>query len=286
MNTVTRRLDTLAGGGTFFESPRWHEGRLWVSDFWRHHVVAISMNGTAETVAKVPGSPSGLGWQPDGTLLVVSMRDNKLLRASNGTTTQFADLSALSGGTSNDMVVDTVGRAYIGTIDFTAFAERPATNLVRVDPDGSVTLAADGMSFPNGSVITPDGSTLIIAESWASRLTAFDIAADGSLTHRRTWATLGPGSAPDGITLDADGAVWAADAAGKRAVRVREGGKILEEISTGDLDVLACSLGGDDGRTLFLCATPDFRILPDQAAKTRPARILACQVDIAHAGRP
>ncbi len=286
MNTVTRRLDTLAGGGAFFESPRWHEGRLWVSDFWRHHVVAISMNGTAETVAKVPGSPSGLGWQPDGTLLVVSMRDNKLLRASNGTTTQFADLSALSGGTSNDMVVDTVGRAYIGTIDFTAFAERPATNLVRVDPDGSVTLAADGMSFPNGSVITPDGSTLIIAESWASRLTAFDIAADGSLTHRRTWATLGPGSAPDGITLDADGAVWAADAAGKRAVRVREGGKILEEISTGDLDVLACSLGGDDGRTLFLCATPDFAILPDQAAKTRPARILACQVDIAHAGRP
>jgi sugar lactone lactonase YvrE len=200
MTTVTRRLDTLAGGGAFFESPRWHEGRLWVSDFWRHHVVAISMNGTAEAIAEVPGSPSGLGWQPDGTLLVVSMRDNKLLRASNGTATQFADLSALSGGTSNDMVVDAVGRAYIGTIDFTAFAERPATNLVRVDPDGSVMLAADGMSFPNGSVITPDGSTLIVAESWASRLTAFDISADGSLHHRRVWADLGPGSAPDGIT--------------------------------------------------------------------------------------
>jgi sugar lactone lactonase YvrE len=142
------------------------------------------------------------------------------------------------------------------------------------------------MSFPNGSVITPDGSTLIVAESWASRLTAFDIAADGSLHHRRVWADLRPGSAPDGITLDAEGAVWVADAAGKRAVRVLEGGQIAGEISTGDLDVVACALGGSDGRTLFLCTTPDFRIMPDQAAKTRPARILTCQVDIPHAGRP
>lgn len=285
MNTVARKLDNLAGGGAFFESPRWHEGRLWVSDFWLRRVQAISLDGATETIAEVPGSPSGLGWAPDGTLLVVSMQDNKLLRAGHGTTSQHADLSALSGGSSNDMVVDAAGRAYIGTIDFTAFAEKPATNLVRADPDGAVTLAADGMSFPNGSVITPDGSTLIVAESWAGRLTAFHIAADGSLHHRRVWADLGPGTAPDGITLDADGAVWAADAAGKRAVRVREGGEILEEISTGDLDVVACALGGD-GRTLFLCTTPDFRILPDQAAKTRPARILACQVDIPHAGRP
>jgi sugar lactone lactonase YvrE len=286
MTTVARQLDTLAGGGAFFESPRWHQGRLWVSDFWRHQVLAISLNGTTETIAEVPGAPSGLGWQPDGTLLVVSMHDNKLLRAGNGTTTLHADLSALSGGTSNDMVVDAAGRAYIGTIDFTAFAERPATNLVRVDPGGSVTLAAGGMSFPNGSVITPDGSTLIVAESWASRLTAFDVSADGSLHRRRVWADLGPGTAPDGITLDAEGAVWAADAAGKRAVRVHEGGEIVEEISTGDLDVVACALGGDDGRTLFLCTTPDFTIPPGQAAKTRPARILTCQVDIAHAGRP
>jgi sugar lactone lactonase YvrE len=286
VNTITRELHTLAGGGAFFESPRWRQGRLWVSDFWRHHMLAIFPDGTTETLAEVPGSPSGLGWQPDGTLLLVSMQDNKLLRVAGGTTTQHADLSAFSRGTSNDMVVDAVGRAYVGTIHFTAFADMPATNLVRDDPEGSVTLAADGMSFPNGLLITPDGATLIVAESWASRLTAFDLAPDGSLHHRRVWADLGPGSAPDGITLDAEGAVWMADAVGKRAVRVREGGEILETVSTGDLDVVACALGDDDGLSLFLCTTPDFRIMPDQAARTRPARILTCRVDIPHAGRP
>ena len=299
MDGSNRNLETLVGGGAFFECPRWHPGRLWVSDYWRHHVVAISADGTTETVAEVPGAPSGLGWLPDGTLLVVSMLDTKLLRVEDGATMVHADLSAHSGPQSNDMVIDAAGRAYVSTIDFEGFADMATTNLVRVDPDGSVSVAADGLLFPNGSVITPDGSTLIVAESWGQRLTAFDLRPDGSLTNRREWAGFGlpqaagtPGQpaqwscAPDGITLDAEGAVWVADAANKRALRVREGGEILEELRAGDLDVIACTLGGDDGRTLFLCVTPDFRLPPEEAARLRPARILACRVDVPHAGRP
>jgi sugar lactone lactonase YvrE len=299
MSGSDRKMETLAVGGAFFESPRWHDRRLWVSDFWRHQVLAIAPDGATETVAEVPGSPSGLGWLPDGTLLVVSMQDNKILRVDGGATVEHADLSAHSGPQSNDMVVDAAGRAYVGAVDFTDFADMAATRLVRVDPDGSVCVAADGLSFSNGMAITPDGSTLIVAESWAQRLTAFDLRPDGSLANRRTWAQLGPpqaaatpgqpaqwSCAPDGIALDAEGAVWVADAASKRAIRVREGGQILEEFGAGDLDVIACALGGDDGRTLFLCTTPDFRLMPEEAARTRPARILTCRVDVPHAGRP
>jgi sugar lactone lactonase YvrE len=274
-------------------------GRLWVSDYWRYEVVAIAGDGTTETVAEVPGSPAGLGWLPDGSLLVVSMQDTKLLRVENGVTAVHADLSAHSGPQSNDMVVDEVGRAYISTIDFMAFADMPTTNLVRVDPDGSISVAADGLLFPNGSVITSDGGTLIVAESWAERLTAFDLEPDGSLVDRRDWARFAPqqtaappgqpprwSCAPDGIALDAEEAVWVADAANKRCLRVRQGGQVLEEIHVGDLDVIACALGGDDGRTLFLCVTPDFRLPPEDAAKKRPASILSCRVDVPHAGRP
>src|SRR5215211_5123390 len=194
----------------------------------------------------IPGSPSGLGWLPDDTLLVVSMQETVLLRVENGSTMVHADLSAHSGPQSNDMVIDAAGRAYVSAIDFEAFADMATTILVRVDPDESVSVAADGLLFPNGSVITPDESTLIVAESWAQRLTAFDIRPDGSLTNRREWAGFappqapaGPGQsaqwscAPDGITLDAEGAIWVADAANKRAIRVREGGQILEELRAG-----------------------------------------------------
>jgi sugar lactone lactonase YvrE len=299
MNGSDRNLEMLVGDGAFFESPRWHDGRLWVSDYWRYQVSAIAPDGTTEAVAHVPGAPSGLGWLPDGTLLVVSMLDTKLLRVENGATVVHADLSAHSGPQSNDMVVDAAGRAYVSTIDFEAFADLAATNLVRVDPDGSVSVAADGLLFPNGSVITPDESTLIVAESWGQRLTAFDLQADGSLANRRDWAPFTPpqaagppeqpvpwSCAPDGIALDAEGAVWVADAANKRAVRVRKGGEVLEELRAGDLDVIACALGGEDGHTLFLCTTPDFRLPPEEAARTRPARILTCRVDVPHAGRP
>ncbi|GAA2583905.1 SMP-30/gluconolactonase/LRE family protein [Actinomadura fulvescens] len=280
-----RSLDTLITGGAFFEGPRWHDGRLWVSDFWRHHVLAVSLDGTAETVAEVPGSPSGIGWLPDGTQLIVSMMDNKLLRLDeDGKPTVYADLSPHAGaGTANDMVVDAYGRAYVGCVDIMDWDNQPTTVLLRVDPGGDVAVVSDGMAFPNGPVITPDGATLIIAESWAERLTAFDLAPDGSLTGRRVWADT-PGSPPDGITLDAEGAVWMADAGGNRALRVREGGEVLEEISAGDLGVFACTLGGEDGRTLFLCAAPTYD--PEEAAKIRQARVLTCRVDVPHAGRP
>lgn len=271
-----RTLETLVTGGAFFEGPRWHDGRLWVSDFWRRHVLAVAPDGTTEVVAEVPGSPSGLGWLPDGTPLVVSMMDNKLLRIEGGVTVEHADLAAFSGGAANDLVVDALGRAYVGSVDFTDWVEKAATDLVRVDPDGSIAVVAGGMSFPNGPAITPDGRTLIVAESWAERLTAFDIRPDGSLTGRRVWAEL-PGSPPDGIALDAEGAVWFADAAGNRAVRVREGGKILDEVSAGDLGVFACALGGDDGHTLFLCAAPTYD--PEEAAKIRQARVLTTRVE-------
>jgi sugar lactone lactonase YvrE len=299
MSRGDRRLETLGGGGAFFECPRWHEGRLWVSDYWRDEVLAIAPDGTSETVVEVPGSPSGLGWLPDGTLLVVSMLDRKLLRVQDGATVPYADLSAHSGPQSNDMVVDAAGRAYVSTIDVESFADMPTTNLVRVDPDGSVSVAADGLLFPNGSVITPDGAMLIVAESWGQRLTAFDLEPGGSLANRREWAGFAPpqaagtprqpaqwSCAPDGIALDAEGAIWVADAANKRAIRVRQGGQILEEIRAGGLDVIACALGGDDGHTLFLCTTPDYRLPPEEAARTRPARILTCRVEVPRAGRP
>lgn len=277
--------DTLNVTGAFFECPRWRDGRLWVSDYWGGRVSAIAPDGTSETVAEVPTSPSGLGWLPDGTLLVVSMMDSKVLRVDGGVTSVHADLSEHAGPQANDMVVDASGRAYVSTIDYLAFAEMPATNLVRVNPDGTVAVAAAGLSFPNGSVITPDGSTLIIAESWAGRLTAFDIASDGTLDNRRVWAALPEGSAPDGMDLDAEGAVWVADVASNRAIRVREGGEIVDEVGVGDLHVIACALGGEDGRTLFLCTTPDFRIPPEEAARTRPGRIMTARVDVPSAGR-
>lgn len=308
MSGADRNLETLAGGGAFFECPRWHDGHLWVSDYWASEVVAISPDGTKRRVAEVAGSPAGLGWLPDGTPLVVSIMDRRLLRVQDGTTVLHADLSEHAAPQANDMVVDASGRAYVGTIDFMAFEEMPTTNLLRVDPDGTVSVAAGGIAFPNGMAITPDGSTLIVAESWAQRLTAFDIAPDGSLSNRRAWAEFAPAAqgqdaqgtpgqqgepseptwscAPDGISLDTEGALWVADAANKRAIRVREGGEILEEISTGALDVVACTLGGEDGRTLFLCTTTDYRIDPEEAVRTRPSKILTARVEVPHAGRP
>ncbi|MFI6290219.1 SMP-30/gluconolactonase/LRE family protein [Nonomuraea sp. NPDC050790] len=266
-------METLIGGGAFFECPRWHDGRLWVSDFWRRHVLAVGMDGAAEVVAEVPGSPSGLGRLPDGSLLVVSMMDRKLLRVADGRTSVHADLSALTELPVNDLVTDAAGRAYLGTCDFSG---APA-KLYRADPDGGVHEAADGMAFPNGPALTPDGRTLIVAESYANRLTAFDLAPDGALVNRRVWAELGTAN-PDGIALDAEGAVWVADAGGNRAIRVREGGEITQEISTGDDGVFACALGGPDGHTLFLCTAPTYD--PGEAARILKAEIRTIRVDV------
>ena len=258
---------TLITGLSFTECPRWRDGRLYVSDFYTHRVLAVAMEGTAETVADLPQQPSGLGFLPDGRMLIVSMRDRKVLRREiDGSLVEHADLSGLAPWHVNDMLVDHNGRAWVGNFGFDLEGGVPTrtTVLICVEPDGTAQVAADGLGFPNGMVLTPDGGTLILAESTMNRLSAFDIKS-GSLGERRTWAAFGdpPTStdisevlkqvavAPDGICLDAEGAVWVADAAHGRLLRVAEGGRILEERKTDGIGVFACMLGGDDGRTLF-----------------------------------
>jgi sugar lactone lactonase YvrE len=281
-------LRTLVEGGNFFEGPRWRDGRWWVSDFYRHTVFAIDADGREEAVLGIDGLPSGLGWMPDGSLLVVSMTDHRILRrAPDGTTSVHADLSEHCAGPLNDMVVDAHGRAYVGNFGFDLMAgERPRpTVLLRVDPDGSATVAADGLRFPNGAMITPDGRTLIVAETFGGRLSAWTIEADGGLRDHRVWARPEGPFSPDGCTLDAEGHVWAADAVGARAARVAPGGAIVDEVRAPEgLEIFACQLGGDDGRTLLLCAAPDFDA--EKRSGAREAVLLTTTVDVPHAGLP
>ncbi len=247
-------LQTLMTGLAFGESPRWHEDRLWFSDMGAGEVVAVDLEGKSEVIARVPAMPMGLGWLPDGPLLIVSARDGLLLRLDpDGSLVTHADLTGLTGHAWSDMVVDGRGNAYIGNIGFEFPGGEFATGILAlVTPDGSARQVADGVSFANGMAVTPDNSTLILAESYASRLTAFDIAADGSLSNRRVWADLG-GGVPDGICLDAEDAVWYSDVPNKRCVRVREGGEVLQTVDL-DRGCFACALGGADKRTLFLMA--------------------------------
>jgi sugar lactone lactonase YvrE len=298
---MTRTLKTLAEGGTYFECPRWHDGRWWASDFYRHTVFTYDADGREEAVLEVEGQPSGLGWLPDGDLLVVSMKDRRVLRrAADGTVSEHADVSTLTTGHLNDMIVDRAGRAYAGNFGFDLMGGgRPETaNLVRIDPDGSATEAATDLWFPNGMVITDDG-TLVVAETFGARFTAFTIESDGTLADRRVWAQVQPtpeagdtetmlsavSFAPDGCALDAEGHIWAANALGGVLCRVAPGGEIVEEVGMPDgLGVFACGLGGEDGRTLVACAAPDF----DEAARSaaREAVLVAVTVDVPHAGLP
>lgn len=278
-------VKVLLGGLTFPEGPRWHERRLWFSDFYSHRVLAVDLAGKAETIAKVPTRPSGLGWRKDGTLLIVSMLDRSLLALARGALRPIADLSALAGGLCNDMVVDGADRAYVGNFGYDRHAgEAPrSTCLIRVDPDGSLHRAAEDLMFPNGTVITPDGKTMIVAETYAHRLTAFDVAADGTLARRRLFAAL-DGRFPDGICLDAEGAVWVADARGHDVIRVRDGGAVAETIGVGsDRTVFACMLGGDDRRALFLCTSTGSG--PAMAEKT-DGKIETMRVAVPGAGLP
>ena len=280
--------ETLVDHGTFYEGPRWHEDRWWVSDFYRHVVLSFAPDGTdgREELA-VAGQPSGLGWAPDGCLLVVSMTDHRLLRRTPaGGVEEVASFGEHCGGNANDMVVDAQGRAYIGNFGFDMAAGAPpaTTNLVRVDPDGTVSVAASDLAFPNGTVITADGSTLIVGETMGARYTAFTIDPDGSLRDRRVWAELA-GVFPDGCGLDADGHIWCADAGGRRCLLVAEGGEVLAEVPAPDgFAVFACMLGGPDGRTLLQCCAPG--LSPDDRIANQDACLVATTVDVGRAGRP
>jgi sugar lactone lactonase YvrE len=282
-----RALRLLRERGAFFEGPRWHEGRWWVSDFYRHAVFAVDTGGREQEVLTVDGQPSGLGWLPDGSLLVVSMKDRRLLRRSpSGEISVHAEVGHFCGGPLNDLVVDAKGRGFVGNFGFDLMArEEPRpTGLIRVDPDGSTALAADDLLFPNGTVITEDGRTLIVGETYGRRYVAFTIEDDGALRDRRVWAEV-PDLAPDGCTLDAEGHIWSADARGGRACRLAPGGEIVEEIEAPEgLQFYACMLGGDDGRTLLVCAAPDFS--ERRRSRARDAVLLTTAVEVPHSGLP
>lgn len=299
--TTAREATVVAEGFTYTEGPRWYDGKLYFVDFYTYSVNVVQPDGRVEEVAHVPHQPSGLGWLPDGRMLIVSMKDRKVLRREpDGSLVEHADISALCTGHANDMVVAPNGNAYIGHFGFDLMggADHEFASVILVKPDGSAQNVAEGLSFPNGMVITPDDGTLIVNELFGDRVSAFDIQADGSLGPRRVFAAYSdPGDekawakrienatiVPDGLTLDAEGAVWVADCAHQRAVRIAEGGKILDEVSTAPNGVFAVGLGGDDGKTLFLCVAPDF----DETARSaaREARVDAVRVDVPHAGTP
>ena len=278
-------LQTLMTGIAFGESPRWHDDRLWFSDWGTQEIIAVDLEGESEVIVRVPSFPFCIDFLPDGRLLIVSASDRLLLRREpDGPLVTHADLSTLSEHPWNDIVVDGQGNAYIGNIgfDFPEAQFAPGT-LALVTPDGSARQVADGVAFPNGIVVTPDNSTLIVAESYANRLTAFDITADGSLSNRRMWAELG-GGVPDGICLDAEGAVWYGDVPNKRCVRVREGGEVLQTIAL-DRGCFACMLGGPDGKTLFMVAQV-WSGMESTAEEERTGQLLTSPAPAAGAGWP
>jgi sugar lactone lactonase YvrE len=245
-------LQTLMTGLVMGESPRWRDGRLWLSDMGAREVVSVDLEGNSDVVARVPNGLAGIGFLPDGRLLIAGDRDGLLLRReSDGSLATHADLTNVFRPSWSDLVADGRGNAYISNVGFDFPNGEFAPGIVAlVTPDGSARQVADGFALPNGLAVTPDNSTLIVAESYGKKLTAFDIAADGCLSRRRLWADLGDGI-PDGICLDAEGAVWYADVPNERCVRVREGGEVLQTIEL-DGGCFACVLGGEDRRTLFL----------------------------------
>ncbi len=294
-------LNLVVRDMAFPEGPRWHDGALHFAD---HHDGTIYRldGGALHELCRLPQGASGLGWRPNGTFLAVSMRDRRLVVVEpGGVSRTFVDLTEYAPGPLNDLVVDRVGRAYVGNFGSDVAAGEPLrpTNVLRVDPDGRVEVVADDLVFPNGMVITPDGRTLIVAESFALRLTAFDIDGDGGLSGRRTWAAFGPEGfepasfaeavaanvpIPDGLALDADGAVWVADPRGPAALRMREGGQIVERFPTGEFGSYAVALGGADRRTLFVCVNVPLPTIDPSA--DRRGGVLAHRVSVPGAGFP
>lgn len=280
-------LHTLLTGIAFGESPRWHEDRLWFADWGAQEVLAVDLEGQSEVIVRVPfpAFPLCIDFLPDGSPLVVAARDRLLLRLTpDGALVTYADLTGLSAYGFNEVVVDGRGNAYLNNVgfDFPGGAFAPGM-IALVTSDGSARQVADGVAFPNGMVVTPDNRTLIVAESYGHRLTAFDIAADGSLSNRRVWAELGEDN-PDGICLDADNAVWYADVPHQHCVRVREGDEVLHTIDL-DRGCFACALGGADKSTLFMVAT-EWHGAASMAGGPRTGQILTTRAPCAGAGWP
>ncbi len=273
-------LPVFVDGIGFGEGPRWREGRLWFSDFYQHTVSTVDDRGTRTVEFEIDDRPSGLGWLPDGRLLVVAMDSRSVLRREyDGSVVVHADLSEIATAACNDMIVDDRGTAYVGNLgfDYTVGEPRRPAVLARVAADGTIDVAADDLLIPNGTVITPDRTTMIVGETSRRCATAFTISADGTLHDRRLWADLGE-VLPDGCTLDAEGAIWFADAGRPEILRVREGGEVTHRVEIGQPGY-ACMLGGADGRTLFVFAA-------DDAHGTGNATIRTLRVDVPHAGLP
>lgn len=248
----------FSAGHQFLEAPRWHAGHLWASDFFAQQVLRFDGDGSHQAVAKVEGAPSGLGFLADGSVLVVSQATAKVLRiAADGTITEYADFSDIATGLGNDMLVSPSGHAYVGNFGFALGSEDPrTTNLAHVDPEGHVRRVPGEVLFPNGAALTPDGRTLLLAETFTHRISAFDVAADGSLTNLRLWAQLPESFHPDGIALDSEGGVWFGNALNpgdeSGFYRVLEGGEITDHIPTPGTWSIACAFGGPGLDVLYL----------------------------------
>jgi sugar lactone lactonase YvrE len=277
---------TLMTGLAFGESPRWHEDRLWFSNWGAQEIIAVDLEGKSEVVLRMPSFPFSIDWLPDGRLLIVSGSDRPFLRREpDGSLVTHADTSGLSPRGWNEIVVDGRGNAYINApgFDLMAGGEFAPGIVALVAPDASARQVADDIAFPNGMAVTPDNTTLIVADSYAKKLTAFAIAADGSLSNRRVWADLDDG-VPDGICLDAEGAVWYADVPNRRCVRVREGGEVVQTINL-DRGCFACMLGGPDGKTLFMMAA-EWNGPANMADAPRTGQVLTVEAPAPHAGWP
>ncbi len=295
-------LNLLTDGGSFFEGPRWRNGRWWVSDFYRQGIYTVTTDGLVEKVLDVPQQPSGLGWLPDGSLVYVSMVDRKVMRRSpEGDISEYADLSGHATGHVNDLVAANDGNLWVGNFGFDLMEGddlRPA-KLMRIDPLGNLSVAADDLYFPNGMVITPDQKTLVVGETFGNRMTAFTISDDGGLYDRRDWAEFGPrpepgpradmlkqlSIGPDGCGMDAEGQIWIADAFNQRCIRVAEGGEITDEIrAPAGQGVFACMLGDTDGRTLLMCCAPDSSA--HRRKKANDAALYTSRVAVPHRANP
>jgi sugar lactone lactonase YvrE len=272
----------LLDGAVFLEGPRWRDGKLWVSDQYDHRVFTVDPLGRTETICEVPHQPSGLGWLPDGRLLVVSMTDRRVLRLEANGLVEHADLSNLATFHCNDMVVDDCGRAYVGNFgsDLEAGGMPDPAPLILVTPDGQARVVTEGLLFPNGAVITPDGKTLIVAESFGARLTAFDIEENGDLSNQRLWAQPAA-SIPDGCCLDAQGAMWVASPPTKEVLRVREGGEVTDRVPV-DQFAIACVLGGENLHTLFILTAPSIKM--EECLEQRASRVETLEVEVPGVG--